>query len=261
MNLGRDTIDELFFAVEKDFTNAEIQRLLIRYNIKGWEMESTTPKMIVKALPYVHASINGKNEMGNLVKYVLSAVNTKRNPSYDTPKDLATLHPALNNTLLRDGYKADSFQLSRTIPVELETANVPDELMGNLTHFNLIIAIGHLEQAQKNYRDGNWAAANAMVRSCFETVLMFLNDKLQPQNLSASGGDAITKLTNHGFFREELNEADKQKQVLGFIGGLWKMLHPHGSHPGLSEEEDSTFRYHISLVTLNYYLKRLRRIV
>jgi hypothetical protein len=148
--------------------------------------------------------------------------------------------------------------LSRTIPVELESARIPDELTDNLNHFGLNVALGHLQQAQTNCRDGNWAAANAMVRSCYETVLIFINDKLQPQNPTTSGGDAITKLTAFGFFREDINEVDRQRQTLGFIGGLWKMLHPHGSHPGLSEEEDSTFRYHVSLVTLNYYLKRLK---
>jgi hypothetical protein len=66
MNLGRDTIDELFFAVEKDFTNAELQRLLIRYRLTGWETETTTPKMIVKALPSVHNTVNGTIEMSNM---------------------------------------------------------------------------------------------------------------------------------------------------------------------------------------------------
>ncbi|WDF70569.1 hypothetical protein PQ465_09380 [Sphingobacterium oryzagri] len=259
MNLGRDTIDELFFAIEREFTNAELQRLLLRYNLTGWQSETTTPKMIVKALPSVHSNLNGTNEMGNLVQYVLTAITSKRNRQHDPKQPLSELHPELSNTLLRDGYNTHHFQLTRTIPVELEAAKIPDELTENLVYFSLITALGHLEQAQSNYRDGNWAAANAMVRSCYESVLMFINNNIQPQNPTTSGGDAIAKLTACGFFREDLNEVDRQQQTLGFIGGLWKMLHPHGSHPGLSEEEDSTFRYHVTLVTLNYYLKRLKK--
>jgi hypothetical protein len=262
MNLGKDTIDELFVAVEKEFTNAELQRLLLRYSITGWERETTTPKMIVKSLPFVHNRINSTNEMGVMAQYILSTINTKRNSNeWGDKVTLVNIHPTLVNTLLRDGYKEDNFQLNRTIPQELEAAKIPDEFIGNLTHFNLNTAFGHLEQAQANYKDGNWAAANAMVRSCFETILIFINDKLNPQTPSTSGGDAITKLTNSGFFREDLNEADRQSQPFGFIGGLWKMLHPHGSHPGLSVEEDSTFRYHVALVALNYYLKRLRKAI
>jgi len=262
MNLGKDTIDELFFAVEKEFTNAELQRLLLRYGITGWENETTTPKMIVKSLPFVHARVNGTNEMGVMVQYILSTINLKRNGrEWGDKVKLAKIHPLLVNALLRDGYKEDDFILNVTIPKELESAKVPDEFLRNLNHFKLTTALGHLEQAQTNYKDGNWAAANAMIRSCFEAVLIFINEKINPNNPATSGGDAITKLTNCGFFREDLNEADRQSQPYGFVGGLWKMLHPHGSHPGLSVEEDSTFRYHIGLVTLNYYLKRLRNIV
>jgi hypothetical protein len=262
MNLGKDTIDELFFAVEKEFTNAELQRLLLRFSVTGWESETTTPKMIVKSLPFVHNRVNGTNEMGVMVQYILSNINTKRNGrEWGDKVELAKIHPLLVNTLLRDGYKTEGFQLNRTIPQELESAKIPDEFIGNLNHFQLAIALGHLEQAQTNYKDGNWAAANAMIRSCFEAVLIFINGRVNPNNPTTSGGEAITKLTNSGFFREDLNETDKQSQPYGFVGGLWKMLHPHGSHPGLSVEEDSTFRYHISFVTLNYYLKRLRKIV
>jgi len=42
-----------------------------------------------------------------------------------------------------------------------------------------------------------------------------------------------------------------------FLQGLWKRLHPQGSHPGLSDEEDSTFRLHLMILTASYYLKRL----
>jgi hypothetical protein len=186
-------------------------------------------------------------------------INQKRNGTpYSHKVDLPTIYPSLVNTLLRDGYKVEGFQVNSTIPRELEEHNIPDELSNNLDYFKLVTAIGHLAQAQINYRNGQWAAANAMIRTCFETVLIFINEKLNSQNHAISGGDAITKLTTINFFREDLNEADKLKQPYGFIGGLWKMLHPHGLHPGLSEEEDSTFRYHVTLVTLNYYLKRLK---
>ena len=36
------------------------------------------------------------------------------------------------------------------------------------------------------------------------------------------------------------------------------MLHTDGSHPGLSDEEHSTFRLHIVLVTAPTFLRRLR---
>jgi hypothetical protein len=52
----------------------------------------------------------------------------------------------------------------------------------------------------------------------------------------------------------ELNEWDDNG--LGFINGLMKRLHPKGSHPGLPDEEDSTFRLHIVLLTARLLLTR-----
>ncbi len=56
------------------------------------------------------------------------------------------------------------------------------------------------------------------------------------------------------FLLRELNEWDDNG--LGFFNGLIKRLHPQGSHPGLSEDEDSTFRLHIVLLTARLVLKR-----
>lgn len=259
MKLGKDSIDELFNAVEKEFTNAELQRLLLRFSITGWEGEGTSPKMIVKSLPYIHNQLNDSTGIENLTQYVLDTINFKHNTTYNPRIELIDIYPSLFNTLLRDGYKVEDFKISRTIPVELENSNIPDELKSNLSFFELTTALWHLEQAQLNYKDGNWAAANAMIRSCFESVLIYINARLNPQKPALTGGNAIDNLTNSGFFRKDLNEADKHQQAYGFIGGLWKMLHPDGSHPGLSQEEDSTFRYHVTLVALNYYLKRLKK--
>jgi len=66
--------------------------------------------------------------------------------------------------------------------------------------------------------------------------------------------ELLTKLTPP-FFIPNLNEWETGK--CGFLQGLLKRLHPKGSHPGLSDEEDSTFRLHLMILTASYYLKRL----
>ncbi|MBB4279347.1 hypothetical protein GGE12_007161 [Rhizobium mongolense] len=43
------------------------------------------------------------------------------------------------------------------------------------------------------------------------------------------------------------------------IDALMSRMHPHGGHPGLSEEEDATFRLQINLVTARLFLRRLDR--
>jgi hypothetical protein len=54
-----------------------------------------------------------------------------------------------------------------------------------------------------------------------------------------------------------LNEWDDDGK--GFINGLVKRLHPQGPHPGLSDEDDSTFRLHVVLLTATLLLRRFAR--
>lgn len=42
-----------------------------------------------------------------------------------------------------------------------------------------------------------------------------------------------------------------------YLNGLFKMLHTDGSHPGLSDEDHSTFRLHLGLITGRTLLRRL----
>lgn len=44
-----------------------------------------------------------------------------------------------------------------------------------------------------------------------------------------------------------------------YVNGLFKMLHTHGSHPGLSDEDHCTFRLDVVLVTTRTFLRRLRQ--
>ena len=40
--------------------------------------------------------------------------------------------------------------------------------------------------------------------------------------------------------------------------GVFKLLHPEGSHPGLSNEEDCTFRLHMVLIIARHFLQRAK---
>jgi hypothetical protein len=41
------------------------------------------------------------------------------------------------------------------------------------------------------------------------------------------------------------------------VNGVFKRLHSSGSHPGLSDEEDCTFRLHLVLLLGRHFLRRL----
>jgi hypothetical protein len=57
----------------------------------------------------------------------------------------------------------------------------------------------------------------------------------------------------------EYNEWNENNQKPQYIQGLMSRMHPHGGHPGLSEEEDATFRLQITLVTARLLLRRFRQ--
>ncbi len=57
------------------------------------------------------------------------------------------------------------------------------------------------------------------------------------------------------FLQPDLNEWRGDREDL--VHGVLKRLHPEGPHPGLSDEEDSTFRLHLVLLVAHIFLRRL----
>ena len=169
-------------------------------------------------------------------------------------------YPFLANSLKRDGFIVKETKLKKMLPSEIDASVTESELFSLLKKFNFNIALGHLEQAISNHSQGKWAGANAQFRPFIESLLIDICKKLLPKNECDSASIAInllSKTINPPFLRMDLNEVESAKCSKPFIEGFWKRLHPEGTHPGLSDEEDSTFRYHMTVVVAYYLLKRL----
>ena len=165
----------------------------------------------------------------------------------------------LINALKKDGYTIKDGGLKKLLPEEIEEAKTESELVQLLTKFNLSTAKGHLEQAIDNYVSGNWAGANSQFRPFIESLLIEISNVLLPAHNCNSAAGAIKllhKTSNPPFFSEDLNEVESSRCDKPFIEGFWKRLHPAGAHPGLSDEADCAFRYHITIVVAHYLLKR-----
>ena len=72
----------------------------------------------------------------------------------------------------------------------------------------------------------------------------------------SSANEQKIALAKAGFFIDSYNEY--LFNGTGFIEGFWKRLHPEGSHPGLSEQSDSTFRLHLVIFVVNYLILRIK---
>ena len=158
---------------------------------------------------------------------------------------------ALRRALARDGYTQESDgSLIRDLPPIADLPEANDELYSLLDELNLPVGKGHLDQAISNHSDGNWAAANSQLRTFLESVFNDVSKRLDPakatEPLSSDNRRTLLAKINPPFLLESHGEWSGDGK--SFINGLFKRLNSEGSHPGLSEEEDCTFRLHLGRI-------------
>jgi hypothetical protein len=183
-----------------------------------------------------------------------------RGPNINFKNAFILNNKELGNSLKRDGYIVEWNTIKKLLPEEIEEAKTESELIVALKKLNFHESIGHLKQAIENHSQGNWASANSQFRTFMESLLIEITKFLLPGNQVKTAAQAIKALgetASPPFLSVELNEYPKAKNEASFTYGLWKRLHPDGSHPGLSDEDDCSFRYQISIVFANYLLRRL----
>ncbi|VAW16767.1 hypothetical protein MNBD_BACTEROID05-1160 [hydrothermal vent metagenome] len=209
-----------------------------------------------------------KEKEASLAKYLIHNKNAKGpkngNLSYEILEylirnyrgfeDIEEKYSELANLLGIDGYSLSKEGIKRNLPNEIQIQDQEDYLTEKLVEFKFNIAKGHYEQALSSYSRGEWAASNAQLRSFVEEFFNKVHDHISKEN-NNSNHEKKQVLAKLGFFNQELNEW--VNNGCGFIQGFWKRLHPEGSHPGLSEKDDTEFRLHTVIVTITYYMKRL----
>lgn len=156
---------------------------------------------------------------------------------------------------------AERLVLRRMLPANLRSVGVRDaqsELEVLLVRLGLNTAKGHFDQAIAAFSRGEWAASNAQIRTCFEAVVheTASNLGIPPQSRMDLYLKEMGALSSP-FLYTEYNEWHQQDQKTQYLKGMWARLHPQGSHPGLSEEDDCTFRLQIVAITLRLLLRRL----
>lgn len=173
-------------------------------------------------------------------------------------------NPELANALKRDGFVVEGKKIKKLLPNEIEEARIESELEILLSEFGFEQSKGHLNQAIDNHSSSNWAGANSQFRTFIESLLIEIANRILPDNNSKSALKVIKLLSttaNPKFIYEELNEFDSSDKKASYLEGFWARLNPEGSHPGLSNEEDCTFRYHTSIVVARLLLARLKEYV
>lgn len=153
-----------------------------------------------------------------------------------------------------------SLRLTRMLPDAipgLSFREAENEVNMLLDRHSLAVAKGHLARAMSAYQRGEWSGANGELRNFYESYLNEIADHLGCQDTdSKMKRDFLGGVVSPPFLLSEYNEWDQNNQKPQFVQGLMSRMHPHGGHPGLSEEEDATFRIQITLITARLFLRR-----
>lgn len=168
----------------------------------------------------------------------------------------------------RDGLFGDPImerrqELRRMLPHDLpgtDFREAASEVEMMLDQLALPIARGHLQQALSAFQRGEWSSANGELRNFYENYLNEVANALgyAGKDDSRLRRDFLGSGVTPPFLLTEYNEWNANNQKPQYVQGLMSRMHPHGGHPGLSEEEDATFRLQIMLITARLFLRRFK---
>lgn len=140
----------------------------------------------------------------------------------------------------------------------LDFREAENEVTKLLRRHGFTVAEGHLKSAMSSFGRGEWTSANGEMRKFLES---YLNEMAESLGYAGDGdGKSKRDFLGNGasppFLLAEYNEWSSNNNKAQYVQGLMSRMHPHGGHPGLSEEEDATFRMQINLVTARLFLRR-----
>lgn len=180
------------------------------------------------------------------------------------PASTDALHTDFLRGLARDGFvlvpPANSGQrasIRAALPGEIQLPATDDEVHHLLKQFGFATPLGHLDQAIDAHTRGDWASCNGQLRvfmeGLFDDIARHIDSPQASQLPTAENRRAM--LATERFLDASSNEWSGDGK--NYVNGLFKMLHTQGAHPGLSDQDHSTFRLHVVLVTAGMYLRRL----
>ena len=204
---------------------------------------------------------DGQNQTDLIVEELVDhAIRKSTRHGYFEYARFVDRYANLNRALERDGYSVEDGQLRRILPQALDLPQADDEVHVLLLQQQFDVPLGHLDQAIGAHGRGECAGANGQLRTFVESLFDGIAQRLAAHlNVAAPAPGHLSRQwlagLNPPFFIPELNEWSEQRT--GFIQAFFRRLHPQGAHPGLSDEEDSTFRLHLVLIAARSLLRRL----
>lgn len=264
----RPTVAAAVALLDNRLTQAQFDHLVLRCGLEDHITADSTVSVSKKAAQLGRLVMSkGTQEVQTLdgtVTLAEAVVREAVDQSVRTDSPLAE-QQRLVRALALDGFViewSDDFGkpplLRAALPGDVDLPATDDEVHQLLKHFGFLVASGHLDQAIEAHTRGDWAASNSQTRTFFESLFEQIAHHIDGPEAAAAGSSENRRawLAERGFFSKARNEWPNDGK--NYINGLFKMLHTEGSHPGLSDEDRSTFRLHIALITARTFLRRLK---
>jgi hypothetical protein len=257
----------LIAAVEllEQNSQARFNQLVLRLGLED-EISSTTTLSVAKKCDLLGRIVvqRGDTVLDTLDGHMTLAEAVIRQAAQLAQQD--STHPlqtAFARGLARDGYVlvwsdyGRNASIRAALPGEIQLPETDDEVHQLLRSLAFATPLGHLEQAVEAHTRGDWAACNSQLRTFLESLFDDIARNVRPEEAAQrpTSENRRALLAELGFLAADRNEWTQDGK--NYINGLFKMLHTEGSHPGLSDEDHSTFRLHIVLVTARTFLRRL----
>ncbi|HHK5544928.1 hypothetical protein COA19_03260 [Bacillus thuringiensis] len=248
------------FSLFSNQTHTVLDKFFFKYGIEEHTISASNKEN--KALAAVRYLIDNPDSKGilggnmafEMVEEILG-LYVENDYYYDDESGEFNGYPKLKRLLLKDGFVIRDRQLVRMVDSTIDYVENEGLLLKLLDKYNYSIAKGHYTQAVNAFTRGDWAACNSQIRTFVEELLCKIAEDITG-NTFVNSHSARTALSQSSpkLFYPELNEWLNDGK--GYFETFWKRLHPQGSHPGLSDENDSMFRLNIVQISILEILRR-----
>ena len=243
MNYSQLLVERMAAWLADNFSKFQLESLFRKYRIANLYPEGTSKyKRTLSILGQMVKREEAEPIMKDIWEKTGERLNLKMLKGQANKFDRQLL-----TALRADGYEMVNGKIIPAPPLQLMAESM-GHLQMLLRHRNFLVAEGHLIQALDNYQRGNWAACNAQLRALLEEICNVLYARNSDEEMSMVGGSARKWLETMGILSEKESE---------FFKSWFKILHTEGSHPGLSSQEDTRWRLHVTVSTSHWALMAL----
>ena len=177
---SRITIIEAIGLLES-LTHAELDRFLLKFELERVAPQELGPKTsrLNAVMQYLIDNPDEKGPFGANITFEIieDGLGSISSNIYALP--IEERFPKLVNSLKRDGYViTDGGGLKTILPDSIKLVEKENELNSLLDKFGFTTTKGHIDQAISAHTRGDWASANAQLRSFMESLFDSIADKL-----------------------------------------------------------------------------------